>query len=79
MKTSDRHSMLLANDEYSEFYIMNFQPISFAGKLNDVITDADWKEIVRKRSGSATRRALLKALNDLKADIVAHIQVDREK
>ena len=47
-------------------------------ELNDVITQADWKELLKRRSGAATRRALLQALKDLKADIVAEIKVKKK-
>ena len=49
----------------------------FTAALGNEITERDWRELVKTRTGSVTRRALLKVLKDLKADIVAEIDIDK--
>ena len=57
----------------------NSSTVLIAGELGEDISDIDWKDVLRRRNGISTRLALLKALKDLRADIVAEIRLKNSK
>ena len=60
-------------------FVMYFQLRFLAAKFGNVITEVDWRDILKRRSGSTTTQKLLEILKDLRADIVAEIKIKSEK
>lgn len=62
-----------------KFKIVKRGDSQLPGELGEDISDIDWKDVLRRRNGISTRLALLKALKDLRADIVAEIRLKNSK